>query len=110
MTHLVEFSKGGQLMKKVDLREPNKRWQHPWLLVHRVSLHDQLKKLATSEAGAGTPAKLRTASKVVEIDPEKGTLTLETGETSTADIIVGADGVYVRVAPVRTIQDLANIG
>ncbi|OIW34539.1 FAD/NAD(P)-binding domain-containing protein [Coniochaeta ligniaria NRRL 30616] len=94
MTHLVEFSQDGQVMKKADLREPNKRWQHPWLLVHRVSLHDQLKKLATSEEGEGIPAKLHTASKVVEIDPEKGTLTLETGETSTADIIVGADGVY----------------
>jgi len=96
MTHLVEFSMEGKLMQKVDLREPNKRWQHPWLLVHRVSLHDQLKKLATSAEGEGSRAKLSTASKVISIDPEKGTLTLENGETKTADVIVGADGVYVR--------------
>ncbi|KAH8905161.1 FAD/NAD(P)-binding domain-containing protein [Coniochaeta sp. PMI_546] len=94
MSHLVEFSMDGQVMKKADLTGPNQRWQHPWLLVHRVSLHDQLKKLATSEDGAGIPAKLHTASKVVQINPEEGTLTLENGETSTADIIVGADGVY----------------
>lgn len=102
MTHLVEHSKDGTLMKKIDLRGPNKRWQHPWLLVHRVNLHEQLKKLATGE-GEGTPAKLHTASKVVEIDPEKGTLTLENGETSTADVIIGADGVYVCLAMINLL-------
>ena len=95
MKYVVEFTGEGKLMRKVDLREPNKAWQHQWLLCHRVSLHDKLKKVATSEEGEGVPAKLHTASKVVEIDPEKGTITLENGETSTADIIVGADGVYV---------------
>ena len=99
MTHLVEFDKLGQLMKKLDLREPNKRWQHPWLLVHRASLHNQLKKLATSAEGEGPPATLHTASKVVEVDPENGTITLENGETSEADVIVGADGVYVCSVP-----------
>lgn len=57
-------------------------------------MHDHLKRLATSTAGEGTPANLHTASKVVEVDPDTGTITLENGTTDTADVVVGADGIY----------------
>jgi 2-polyprenyl-6-methoxyphenol hydroxylase-like FAD-dependent oxidoreductase len=101
INHMIQYAKDGRVLQNFDLREPNKRWQHPWLLVHRANLHSHLKKLATSLEGEGAPAKLHTASKVVEIDPDKGTLTLENGETITADVIVGADGVYVNTYPVK---------
>jgi 2-polyprenyl-6-methoxyphenol hydroxylase-like FAD-dependent oxidoreductase len=97
MEHLIEYSSDGQVMKDVDLKEAAKRWQHPWLLTHRVGLHDKLKKLATGAEGEGPAAELHTASKVVEVDPEKGTITLENGQMDTFDVIVGADGVYVRL-------------
>ena len=93
---LREFRYTGGVLKEIPLFMANKRWQHPWQLVHRVALHDKLKKLATEEgAGVGPPARLHTSSTVVDIDPEKGIVTLESGETISADLVVGADGIYV---------------
>lgn len=85
----------GEIMKDLDCTVPNKIWQHPWLLSHRVNLHEKLKSLATSQDGAGTPAKLHTSSKVVSFDPEKGEVKLEDGTTAIGDVILGADGSYV---------------
>lgn len=95
MCGLAEYSEKGVETRKADLREPNKIWQHPWMLVHRVKLHDQLKLVATGPAGPGNPAELHLSSKVVEVDPETATLTLEKGEKIQADLILGADGIYV---------------
>lgn len=69
------------------------RWQHPWLLAHRVDLHSELKRRATMEEGQGTPATLRTACKVVDVNTD-GTITLASGEQLHADVVVGADGVH----------------
>jgi hypothetical protein len=33
---------------EMNLKEANKRWQHPWLLAHRVDLHRNLKRIATT--------------------------------------------------------------
>ncbi|KAJ9479922.1 Salicylate hydroxylase [Pseudozyma hubeiensis] len=67
----------------------------PWLLNHRISLHKELQYLATSDDPAlpGKPAKLHLASKVVDVDGEKGTITLADGSTFQGDIIVGGDGI-----------------
>ncbi|KAJ2907051.1 hypothetical protein MKZ38_008619 [Zalerion maritima] len=91
-----DYSASSQVLKSVDLREPNKRWQHPWHLIHRVALHEKLKSVASTEDGPGYPAKLNTASRVVDVDPAKATLTLENGTVVTGDVVIGADGVYSR--------------
>jgi len=80
----------------MDLKEPNKRWQHPWHLVHRVALHDKLRSVATSTDGLGRPASLHNSSRVVNVDPEKGVVELENGKLVSAHVIIGADGIYVR--------------
>ena len=69
------------------------RWQHPWLLAHRVDLHSELKRVAVSEDRPGIPAVLRTASRVASVST-KGTVTLESGEVLEADVVIGADGVH----------------
>ena len=99
MQRLVEMSETGKVIKDVDLVDSLKRWQHPWLLSHRVNLHEHLKKLATAPEGVGSPAKLRTSSKVVEVNPEKGTVKLEDGTTTSADVVIGADGIFVCSLP-----------
>ena len=99
MQHLIEMSETGSVIKDIDLVESLKRWQHPWLLSHRVNLHDQLKKLATGPDGIGAPAKLHTSSKVVQVDPESGTVKLEDGTTNSADLVIGADGIFVSFLP-----------
>ena len=103
MCRLAEYTEKGVEARKVELTETNKIWQHPWQLVHRVRLHDQLKLVATGEAGAGKPAELHLSSKVVEVDPETGTLVLEKGDRIHADVIIGADGIYVSSFDLRSI-------
>jgi 2-polyprenyl-6-methoxyphenol hydroxylase-like FAD-dependent oxidoreductase len=89
----------GKLMYSMDLSDNAKRWQHPWQLAHRVSLHSELKRLATCEEGKGKPAVLRLQSRVADVDPKEGVVTLESGEKIKSDIVVGADGVHSRTRP-----------
>lgn len=44
-----------------------KEFGAPWLLNHRVDLHNELKRLATTTEGPGAPATIRTAAKVVRV-------------------------------------------
>lgn len=94
MCRLAEYNEKGVETRKVDLQEQNKMWQHPWMLVHRVKLHDRLKQVAAGKEGKGTPAELHLSSKVVEVDPENASFVLETGEKVQADVVLGADGIY----------------
>lgn len=89
----------GEIIKDIDIRGPNAMWQHPWLLSHRVNLHEKLKALSTAEDGVGTPVKLYTSSKIESLDPEKGEAHLADGTVVTGDVLLGADGIYVSVSP-----------
>lgn len=66
------------------------------MLSHRVRLHEELKRLATSPGGEGTPATLRTSSRVAAVDVDTATVTLEDGTSFSGDLVLGADGVSVR--------------
>ncbi|KAK9776912.1 hypothetical protein SCAR479_06313 [Seiridium cardinale] len=96
MNTLVEHKDTGELVKEVDLSVPNRMWQHPWHLVHRVALHENLKSVATSKEGPGPTPTLQTASRVTEVDAEGGKITFQDGTTAEVDVIVGADGIYSR--------------
>lgn len=89
----------------VDISKSQDQWQHPWQLVHRAYLHNEIRNVAIQEGGVGSPAKVHVASKVVSADPEKGELKLENGTTIQADVILGADGIYVGF-DVRTSNQL----
>ncbi|KAI8676978.1 FAD-binding-3 domain-containing protein [Fusarium sp. Ph1] len=91
-----EFHCNGEPILDEDLTTPNLRWEHPWHLVHRVALHERLKRAATGEDGRGLPAILHTSSEVVHVSPERGKITLVDGTIIEADVIIGADGVHSR--------------
>ncbi|KAJ7767165.1 FAD/NAD(P)-binding domain-containing protein [Mycena metata] len=63
------------------------------IFCHRSDLYMELTRLATGE-GDGPPAELLLGSKVLACDPEAGTVTLGNGETISADLIIGADGIH----------------
>lgn len=65
------------------------------MLCHRVKLHNELKRVATSPEGAGPPATLLTSSKVVVVNPDTASIVLEDGTGYTGDLIIGADGISV---------------
>lgn len=103
MDAMSELDYAGNMLKRMDLSQANKMWQNPWLLAHRVHLHEALKTAAASETGKGRPCELNTARKVTGVDEVAGTLTLEDGEVVQGDVIIGADGVRsvtrTRIAP-----------
>ncbi|KAH8676284.1 hypothetical protein BX600DRAFT_508449 [Xylariales sp. PMI_506] len=94
LSHLLERGGNGEIVKNIDLNEPNKMWQHPWHLVHRIALHDKLKERATDPSGPGSCSKLQTSARVMDVDPEAGRLTFADGSTFEAEVIIGADGIY----------------
>lgn len=93
---LTQLLPHGKELFSIDLEKDAGRWQHPWQLAHRVSLHSELKRMATCKEGKGTPAVLRTRCRVVDVDATNGIVTLEDGEKIQSDIVVGADGVHSR--------------
>lgn len=68
----------------------------PWLLTHRIDLHNELRRLALDENLPGQAAALHLSSAVRTVDAEKATITLESGEVVKGDLIVASDGIYVR--------------
>lgn len=93
---LSQWLPNGKVLFSVDLTKEAHRWQYKWQLAHRVSLHSELKRLATSTEGKGKPAELRLRCRVVGVDPSTATVTLDGGETIAGDVVIGADGVHSR--------------
>ncbi|TQB74994.1 hypothetical protein MPDQ_003790 [Monascus purpureus] len=94
MERITEYSAAGEQLRSLDLRGPNKRWQHQWLLAHRIGLHNNLKAIATSAAHGKKAVQLNTASRVREVNPKKATIVLEDGTEFHGDVVLGADGVH----------------
>jgi 2-polyprenyl-6-methoxyphenol hydroxylase-like FAD-dependent oxidoreductase len=108
---LSQWLPTGRELFSVDLEADAGKWQHPWQLAHRVSLHSELKRLATTEEGEGKPAVLRTRCRVVDVNAQEGTVTLEDGENIQGDVVVGADGVHSRTrAKIPGAENLKPFG
>ncbi|OJD34917.1 salicylate hydroxylase [Diplodia corticola] len=96
---LTEYEADGNVIRSLPIGEMGAIYQHKWLLVYRVHLHEALKKRATDAEGKGVPVELRTSSRVVDVDPATAAVTLESGETVRGDLVVGADGVHSKARP-----------
>jgi salicylate hydroxylase len=79
---------------RVDLTGAEKIFGFPAWAVHRVSLHNELLRLATSATETGTPIKIHLASEVTEALPKEGSITLQNGAKHVADLVVAADGLH----------------
>ncbi|KAJ4265119.1 hypothetical protein NW762_005365 [Fusarium torreyae] len=90
---ITEYDGFGNLKFDLDLRKPLSIWENPWMLSHRVRLHEDLKRLAISSEGPGTPATLKTSSPVIDVDPDTATVKFEDGTSVSGDLVLGADGV-----------------
>jgi len=63
------------------------KYSAPYYLIHRADLHDALHRLALVSG-----ATVKVAHKVVDYDESVPSLTTESGQTFTADLIIAADG------------------
>lgn len=66
-------------------------------MFHRQDIHTVLKETALSSEGQGPPARLEVNHRAVDVDCENGRVTFENGNTITADLIIGADGIRVNL-------------
>ncbi|SPQ25596.1 acde7633-ccef-48d4-adfa-3a9f8766258e [Thermothielavioides terrestris] len=103
---MTTYDGNGNITVDVDLRQSLLIWQHPWMLAHRVRLHEELKRQATTAEGEGTPAVLKTSSCVASVDPDTATVTLEDGSSFSGDLVLGADGVSSVTRKFVTQQDI----
>jgi salicylate hydroxylase len=86
----------GDRVNEISLRN-NAKYGADRIMWHRQDLHSYLRSTATTTDGKGAAATLHTACRVVHCDPFSGTVTLETGEELTADLIIAADGIHSRL-------------
>lgn len=94
MSRYVERTKGGDIIKEIDLAAPNARWGYPRHMVHRSTLQRELMRVATSKEGLGDPVKLIPRKRVVGVDPDVGVY-LDNGVLVKGEVIIGADGIAV---------------
>ncbi|KAA6406432.1 MAG: salicylate hydroxylase [Lasallia pustulata] len=66
----------------------------PLYSVHRVDLHNQLRRLATQQDRPGCPVDIQVQAKIVDYDAADGKAILEDGKTLQADLVIAADGVH----------------
>lgn len=83
----------GQVTSTYDLGDYRARFGTDYNNFHRIDIHNLLKQTAIQEVGKGSPCKLQTWHKAVEIDPEVGSILFENGSKVTADAVICADGI-----------------
>ena len=77
----------------VDFSNVKERFGESTWAIHRVDLHNELLRLATSEAEAGPPVQLHLSSEVVQASTN-ASIVLRDGSKHTADLVVAADGLH----------------
>jgi salicylate hydroxylase len=100
-----------QMLTTVDMSAAKERFgAEPWA-IHRVDLHNELLRLATSTTESGIPIKLHLSSEVVSASVE-GKILLKDGSTQTADLVVAADGMksVLREAVTQDPRPAASTG
>ncbi|KAF7972526.1 hypothetical protein HWV62_17820 [Athelia sp. TMB] len=65
----------------------------PTVFARRARLQSELYRLATDSSRPGIPARILSGVIISTINPDTGVLSTTTGETFSADLIVGADGL-----------------
>lgn len=92
-----EYRPNGEMVFQKDVRPLSSVFPYPWQLIHRVDLHNALKDIAMSPEGKGHPVVLNLRSRVVSVNVDTPSLTLENGSMYTGDLFIGADGVHSKL-------------
>ncbi|KAF7312663.1 FAD/NAD(P)-binding domain-containing protein [Mycena indigotica] len=68
--------------------------QNRSILCHRADVHNELKRIACDNPGPGTPAELLQGRRVIDCNPDTGSITLGDGSVVVSDLVIAADGVH----------------
>ncbi|KAI0202211.1 FAD/NAD(P)-binding domain-containing protein [Astrocystis sublimbata] len=82
-------------IKMASYQEAQKehKFADPWLMVHRVDLHNALRSMAETEF-QGRSVKIHLDSKVESVNAETGEVCIKGGRTVKGDLVIGADGLH----------------
>jgi len=69
------------------------KYGEPWWYFSRQDLHRELKRAALCANGLGTTPRLVLGAQVSKVDLSNNEVLLASGQTYSADVIVGADGI-----------------
>jgi len=98
----------GQAWPLFDLGQTSvERYGHPYVMFHRADLHAALVERVRSL----DPAAIHLGARCVQVEPtgDQPRVTLASGETITADVIVGADGVHSVVRKLIVGEDTSAL-
>ncbi|TIC91087.1 3-hydroxybenzoate 6-hydroxylase 1 [Colletotrichum higginsianum] len=78
---------------ELDLGAIGEKHGSPWYFAHRVDLHQELKRMATTNDG-GPLITFKLRSEVTRYDPEGARFSLRDGTVVSSDLVVVADGIH----------------
>ncbi|KAJ7766725.1 FAD/NAD(P)-binding domain-containing protein [Mycena metata] len=90
---IVEYSAAGGEGRSWLFKDHATNYGVQGCLCLRTAFHEELKRLALGEEGAGSPVELVLGTEIVDCDPEVGILTTKAGEKLQADVVFAADGI-----------------
>ena len=77
----------------VDLSSAEQMFGARVWAIHRVDLHNELRRLATNDIEPGCPVKIHLASEVIGASTD-GSIVLKNRSKQFADLVIGADGLH----------------
>lgn len=83
-----------QVFSDVDSSSVAAKYGAPWFFAHRLDLHSELRRLASSDQGPGSPVEIILRAEVVDYDALTGSVTLADGSVHHAELVVAADGIH----------------
>ncbi|KAK7417708.1 hypothetical protein QQX98_004364 [Neonectria punicea] len=83
----------GEITSKYPFGDYKGKFGTHYYSFHRVDIHSELKRTATTQEGQGPPAKLLLNHKAIDIDAETGWVKFENGLEITANLVIAADGI-----------------
>jgi salicylate hydroxylase len=78
---------------EVDFSSAEQIFGAPVWAIHRVDLHNELRRLATNETELGCPVKIYLASEVIGASTD-GCIVLKNKSKHIADLVIAADGLH----------------
>lgn len=75
---------------------------------HRIDIHKQLLKSAFEDPGEGPACLLKVNHQAVDVNAEEGIIRFENEAEVTADLVVAADGIRVRLK-LKIVQKLSHV-
>ncbi|WRT70062.1 uncharacterized protein IL334_007056 [Kwoniella shivajii] len=90
---LEEYEESWGIVTLLHVPSVSREWFKKNANVCRVDMHEMLMQTATQEEGEGIPCSVVIDHIATACDAEAGTVTFANGETISADLIIGADGI-----------------